>query len=307
MFKLRNFGLGFVMVLGGLLSVDVIAADSDSSDIAQVLRQTRWVDFAPTGYDPEAVPASRPTGESIRTDLRFLRRAGFDGVITYGQDLPSITELAVAEGFLAILIGIWDPSSQSEISLAVIAAKNPAVKGIIVGNEVLTFRRSTPDVLRRAMEQVRRETGKPVSTTEIIEAFYSNQDLIGWSDFITVNAHAYFHGHRDPVRAVDWTLGAWDRLARLEDKPTLFKEIGLPTNGGVENSEQNQREFYFRMLTTTTVQFAFFEGYDQPWKTGPVEESWGLFRADRSPKPAGMVLLDPESCLGAVQRSWCQR
>jgi exo-beta-1,3-glucanase (GH17 family) len=282
------------------------AASVKAGDLDLLLRQTRWVAYAPTSYNPDARPPAIPSDASVSADLQVLRRAGFDGLITYGSELPSIVYLAAQESFSAVLLGVWDPSSQSEIALAVVAARNPVVKGIIVGNEGLMFRRYGSETLRRAMEQVRRETGKPVSTTEVIETFYTNRDLVDWSDFITVNAHPYFHGHRDPVRAVDWTLGAWDRLTRqIPDKPIFFKEVGLPVAGAAENNGQNQSEFYFRLLTTTDVQFAFFEAFDQLYKSGPVEESWGIFRADRSPKPAAAVLLNRESCAGPLLRSWC--
>jgi exo-beta-1,3-glucanase (GH17 family) len=282
------------------------AASSDSLELGDLFEQIRWVAYSPTLYNPDAAPPTIPGDDSIRTDLQALRRAGFDGIITYGATIPSILTLAGQEGFSAALLGVWDPSSQQEISIAEAAAVNPLIKGIIVGNEGLTFGRYTPETLHRAMQQIRSGTGKPVSTTEVIEVFYTNQDLIDWSDFITVNAHAYYHGHRDPVRAVDWTFGAWQRLTQqIQNKPIVFKEVGLPTAGNIENTEQSQSEFYFGLLTTTGVKFAFFEGFDQLYKQGQVEESWGLFKADRSPKTAAGVLLDAESCTGPIRRSWC--
>lgn len=300
------------LILAGLccaaLGANTHVLQAEVIDIERLLRHTRWVAYAPTGFNPDTKPATVPADDSIRADLQLLRRAGFDGVITYGADLPSVVTLAGQEGFSAVLLGIWDPSSQEEISLGVNSARDPVVKGVIVGNEGLTFHRYDPETLRLAIEQVRRETGKPVSTTEVIEIFYTNRDLIDWSDFVTVNAHAYFHGHRDPVRAVDWTLGAWDRLLfHVRGKPILFKEVGLPTAGDIDNSEQYQRDFYFRLLTTTDVHFAFFEAFDQLFKPGSLEKSWGIFRADRNPKQAAGALLDPESCTGPLLRSWCGR
>lgn len=300
------------LVLAGLsytaLGTTARVLQADHSDLDQLLRQTRWVAYAPTGFNPDTSPATLPGADSIRVDLKLLRSAGFDGVITYGVDLPSVVEIAKQEGFSAMLLGIWNPSSQEEISLGINLSKDSFVKGVIVGNEGLTFHRYDAETLRLAIEQVRRETGKPVSTTEVLEVFYTNPDLVAWSDFLTINAHPYFHGHYNPVRAVDWTLGAWDRITiHVKNKPILFKEVGLPTAGGIENSEQYQRTFYFLLLTTTDVPFAFFEAFDQLFKPGDLEKSWGIFRSDRSPKPAAGVLLDPESCLGPLMRSWCVR
>src|SRR5712692_6129842 len=83
--------------------------------------------------------------------------------------------------------------------------------------------------------------------------------------------------------------------------------IGLSTAGAPWNSEGYQGEFYRQLLTTTDVQFAFFEAFDALFKQGAVEKSWGVFRADRSPKPAATLLLDQDSCAGPLQRVWCAK
>jgi exo-beta-1,3-glucanase (GH17 family) len=277
-----------------------------SADFEKVLEQTRWIDYAPTNYNPETTPVMLPSEASVREDMRVLRSAGFDGLITYAATLPVIVKVAQEEGFRSVLLGVWDPASAEELRLAKESAANPVVAGIIVGNEGLTFRRYDFDTLRRAMEQLRRDTGKPVSTTEVVEYFYTSRNLVESSDFLTVNAHPYFHGHRDPVRAVDWTLGAWCRLKRhVPDKPILFKEVGLPTEGASENDEAYQRAYYRQLLTTTDVQFAFFEAFDTLFKAGAVEQRWGLFRSDRSPKAAALVLSEPDLCSGPLLRVWC--
>src|SRR5260370_41441931 len=114
--------------------------------------------------------------------MRVLRTAGFDGLITYGATLPKVVDVAQQEGFRAVLLGVWDPASQEELRLAKASASNAIVVGMIVGNEGLMFARYSADTLHIAMEQVRKETGKPVSTTEVVEYFYTRRDLVDWSD-----------------------------------------------------------------------------------------------------------------------------
>ena len=237
------------------------AASMSSADFNTRLQKARWAAYAPTNYRPDLVPPVLPSDDSIRMDLRVLRAAGFDGLITYGSQVPSIPKIAEAEGFASILIGVWDPTSGDELRVAIDGAVSPVVLGIIVGNEGLMDHRYSAEALYKAMVNVRQNTGKPVSTTEVIEYFYTRRDLINWSDFLTINVHPYFHGHRDAVRAVDWTVGAWRRINRhVTDKPVLFKEVGLPTAGAAGNSEETQTEYYRRLVTTTDVVFAFFEG-----------------------------------------------
>jgi exo-beta-1,3-glucanase (GH17 family) len=220
--------------------------------------------------------------------------------------MPAIPKIAEAEGFAGILLGVWDPTDQDELRIASEAASSPVVLGIIVGNEGLMTHRYTVEALYKAMTDIRQNTGKPVSTTEVIEYFYTRRDLIEWSDFLAINAHPYFHGHRDAIRAVDWTVGAWRRIRRhVPDKPILFKEVGLPTAGGPENSEATQHDYYRRLLTTTDVVFAFFEAFDAKFKAGDLEQSWGIFRSDRTAKPASSVLVSDDACSGPIKRLWC--
>jgi exo-beta-1,3-glucanase (GH17 family) len=254
----------------------------------------RWVAYAPTNWDPESSPPLVPSDDSIRKDLQVLREAGFDGLITYGAGLTSIPKIAEQTDFQGLLQGVWNPNDPGEMQQAKkIAAGSGILVGIIVGNEGLMSRRYDLWSLQKAMEEMRRETGLPVSTTEIIESYYSKRELIDWSDFLAPNAHPFFHGRamRDPVRAVEWTRRTFQEFGvEAGGKPVLFKEVGLPTAGDTGLSEKAQAQYY-ALLRQTEVKFAYFEAFNGPWKRGgAVEAHWGLFKADRSPKLAVRVI-----------------
>lgn len=247
-----------------------------------------WVAYAPTHFDPNATPPLRPSEASIRADLRVLHDAGFDGLVTYGAEVSEIPHIAEAVGFKAMLLGVWAPGNANEIRRATQAARSAIVAGVIVGNEGLTFHRYTLPVLREAMEEMRRDTGKAVSTTEVIESYFATPELAEWSDFLAVNAHPYFHEIRDPIAAVEWTATAYAKMAnRYPGKVLLFKEVGLPTAapGFLEKAQFE----YYQALQKTQVQFVFFEAFDGLFKNSPVERSWGIFHADRTPKAAAVL------------------
>jgi exo-beta-1,3-glucanase (GH17 family) len=262
-------------------------------DLRAALCETAWVAYAPTNFDPDK--SRFPTDASVRDDLRTLRRAGFDGLITYGADVPPIPSIAGDVGFRWMLLGVWNPANEDEMTRVTTASRNDRVLGLIVGNEGLMFKRYDIDTLEAAMSAMRRQTGKPVSTTEVIEAFFTNQRLVDMSDFITVNVHPYFHSQRDADRAADWTLAAYANLTkRIAGKASLIKETGLPTSDGADASEGRQLDFYKRMAQSP-VPFAYFEAFDALFKRGVVEQSWGLFRADRTPKPAAAAVRGQSS------------
>ncbi|MFN7926832.1 MAG: hypothetical protein U0Y68_02610 [Blastocatellia bacterium] len=269
----------------------------DLSTLRTQLRQLRWVAYSPTNYNPNVSPPIIPSEASMAADLKTLRAYGFTGLITYGAQLTAIPRLAAAADFKSMLVGVWDPNSAAELQLAKDAAAQEIVAGILVGNEGISFSRYTLPDLQRAVAEVRLQTKKPVSTTEIYERYFSIPELLTLGDFVTVNAHPFFHGQemRDPQRAVDWTVTAYRELAKLSDKPLLLKEVGLPSEGEPGLSEKNQARYY-ELLSDSPVTFCWFEAFDQPWKDwGAVEKYWGIFHADRSPKQAVQRTRRPRS------------
>jgi len=275
------------------------ASAAGEQDLRAALHETRWIAFAPTGFDPTRRPPRLPSEASQRADLETLRRAGFDGLVLYGSMQPDIPRLAAESGFRRVLVGVWDPADEAEVAAAIRTAELDVVLGCIVGNEGLMFKRYDLATLGRAMRHVRDATGKPVSTTEVIDRYATTPEIVEWSTFLAPNAHPFHFSVREPEDAVRWTQEAYGALAKLaRGRPILLKEVGLPTAGAEAMSEERQAEYYAR-LDATEVPFAFFEYADGPWKTGgTVEPHWGLFRADRTPKPVvkrltGRLFLSP--------------
>lgn len=250
-----------------------------------------WVDYSPLTANP--LRGIEATPEAIREDLAVLRKAGFTGIVTYssagvlGSELPA---LAKSHGYEGIIMGVWDPTNQNEIDSAIAASGNPIVLGFCVGNEGLRSRYQLP-ALTAVVREIRQKTGKPVTTTEVIER-YSNPELLGLGDWVFPNVHPYFHNQLEPDNAVRWTKGAYEQLKKQSTHFVMLKEVGLPTAGdsGGRLSEEAQERYYLE-LAKTGVQFVYFEAFDQPWKTHlPVEPHWGIFNSDRTPKRLGRRL-----------------
>jgi exo-beta-1,3-glucanase (GH17 family) len=265
--------------------------DISSADTSAILKVDRWVDYSPTGADLNK--GAEPTEASIREDLKALKGAGFTGLLTYnaagimGEKFPAI---AKEMGFAGIIIGIWDPENEAELNAAKQAAGNEILLGYCVGNEGLDDRYTFTE-LNNAVSRLRNETGKPVTTTEELDD-YSSEKLLGLGDWIFPNAHPYFQNIKDPMKAVEWTVKAYDNLAGKTGRLVIFKEVGLPTAGDPEGlSEGGQADYYVR-LQNENIHFFYFEAFDQVWKTGkPVEPYWGVFNSDRSPKLLANTLM----------------
>jgi len=233
-----------------------------------------------------------PTTEEIVEDLRVLHEAGFQGIVTYGAGgvLSEIPHLARKVGFEGVVMGIWTPGDPEETEAAIRAT--PYVDGYALGNEGLFFDRYDFEALEQAVSELRGKTRKPVTTSEVLSLYYTEEKLLRLGEWLFPNAHPYWQGITDPSEAVTWTQDTFDSLkAKSGDIPIVLKEVGLPTAGKPRLSEY-QQALYYAWLRGRPVNFVYFEAFDQPWKTEEgVGPYWGLFRSDRSPKVAANYVV----------------
>ena len=64
-----------------------------------------------------------------------------------------------------MIVGIWDPTNESELQTAEKFSHYPIIVGYSVGNEGLDVRYKLESLVL-AMKRLRQATGKPVTTTE---------------------------------------------------------------------------------------------------------------------------------------------
>ncbi len=245
--------------------------------------------YNPPSLGPTARQDLAPVVDVVR-DLRLLRTSGFDGLVTYSANgvLGKAPQLARQQGFTGMVVmGIWDPSSADEWRNAL--AQAAFVDGYCVGNEGLGVRYNVLELGQR-MAELRRLTGRPVTTSEPVQHYFKGRYktwLRKHSDWLFPIAHPYWADQVNPASAVDWISVQHDLLVAESGRPVMLKEGGVPTAGMVGYSEQAQNQF-FALLRRSRVAFVYFEAFDQPWKGDArrheAEAHWGLFRADGTPK-----------------------
>ena len=300
---MRIIGLLLMIILSysyPTSQIEAIDKDQSTPIWQQQLANLNWIGFSPTNFDP--IQGIEPTPESLHQDLKVLKKAGFDGIITYGSggklghQLPSI---AAAEGFYQI-IGIWNPLDIEEIAVAKANAKLPHVIALCVGNEGIFTNRYTLEDLYTVIQDLQENLQLPITTTEPLNEYIFNKELQALGDFTFPNAHPIFSAKYDPIEAVEWTLNSYNKLKkRLEkDRFLMFKEVGLPTAGDSEDrlSERYQEEYYRLLKNKNEVIFSYFESFDQAWKKEPKFEAyWGLFDTKRRPKSFANYLISQQS------------
>ncbi|MFH1174917.1 MAG: hypothetical protein V1725_07315 [archaeon] len=242
----------------------------------------RWIAYAPTNFNPNI--QQFPSEESILADLEVLVDANFTCVVTYGADgtLGRIPLLARNAGMQHVVMGIWSLTNTEEWNAAL--ANTAFVDGYCLGNEGLMRNDYTLAELEARMAQLRALTGKPVTTTEPIGAY--DTALLDAGDWAFPNTHPFWANITNPETAAAWTEEQYTALSGRTQQVVIMKEVGLPTEGAADLSEENQNSYY-RLMEGTTARFVYFEAFDQPWKNSqPIEPHWGLFMPDRTTKLA---------------------
>jgi exo-beta-1,3-glucanase (GH17 family) len=299
-----------LLLTGAILPA--FAARADPAAFIGYLQNDRpaLVAFNPSRYDPRTPPAGAyPIGE-LRADLAALRSA-FDGLVLYHFDeavTPGIVGQALALGYRAVLLGIWNPKSEAEvagIADLIRRYRDRLALAVCIGNEGINDNRYTIGDLDYARDRLSALAGTrgavPVTTSEPA-GDYGWPPLRGFGDLLAPNIHpAIDRAALSPEAAIAWVRGRAQAIARGSGKPVLVKETGVPNGGGPPHSPERQRAFWAEWLARGRlmpsdpprpfVSFAAaFEAFDGPWKAvqlgSPIEGHWGLMTADRQPHPA---------------------
>jgi exo-beta-1,3-glucanase (GH17 family) len=181
--------IGSVQFLAGPYSK---AMASETEDLSTAFSELCWVAYSPSTFDPTQNPIVWPSVEEIREDFQVLRRAGFAGLVTYGAyfdnpEMPgqaiNMATIAQEEGFEGMIIGVWDPTNETELRTAIAESQSPIVLGYSVGNEGLDVRYDF-ETLVAAMARLRTTTSRLVTTTEELGDYYANPQLVEVGDWI---------------------------------------------------------------------------------------------------------------------------
>ena len=253
--------------------------------------------------------------ENVEEDLEILKQLNITDIRTYGMnygqdDIPTIAN----EKGINCATGIWlEPNvsmgnhglNEYEISLALDVADISSV--LIVGNEFLLRNYPTIPVsqLINYISKVRSQTTTPVTTAEPWHIWDENPSLVNACDVLFVHVYSFWEGKPSPTygkMAAEYTI---EKIEYLQNKYP-YKEIYLAEAGWPSGpssydpdrySEPVQKKFFadlLPMLNEKGIKSYLFEAFDENWKEEQepgVGPNWGIFRADRTPKPATEVLI----------------
>jgi exo-beta-1,3-glucanase (GH17 family) len=258
-----------------------------------------WIVYDPTDYDP--FQNKMPSAASIQQDLEVLRRWGFGGLITMTTKgtCKEIPRIAHEVGFNKVIVGVWDLLDKEELANA--ASVGEHADAYCLGNGMLNKRWNEIE-LKQAMNGLRGQTQRPVTTTEAIGEYEMNPDLAESCDFLFPDVHANWYEEKGPQEVWNTTMKFARQSAEIAKKTTsgrvLLKMVSYPSGGDAKFTPEKQCEFFRLVMNNrlgnvaipTNVTFSFLCAFDAVWKTEdqgflPSEKFTGLFNAQRQPKP----------------------
>jgi len=280
----------------------------------------RWIGNA-VAYGPHR-DGQRPGGASpsrreLREDLDLMARH-WSLLRVYQSTGPAESLLAVIDENrlgMKVMLGAWiDPvdaaANRREIDAAVrLAARYPAiVLAVCVGNETQvswSAHRCPPATLIAALREIRARTRVPVTTADDYNFWNKpeSQDVAREVDFVVTHMHPLWNGIQ-LEDAMGWTQRTLALIrAAQPDRPVVLGEVGWATQrndlgdqGKLMKGrlgEAEQKVFFDELnawIDRERIPTFVFEAFDENWKGGgdpaEVEKHWGLYRADRTPKPA---------------------
>lgn len=265
-----------------------------------------------------------PTDDELREDLRLLApRWGLLRI--YGADDWAGRLLALIRRErlpFKVLLGAWiapeagpaaatnaaDNRAQVASAIRLAGAYPELVVAIVVGNETQvswSAHRLPLDQLVRDVRAVRAATSVPVTSADDFGYWLEDDSarLARELDFLMVHVHAMWNGQQLD-QALAFTQQKFAAVAaRHPDRPLFLGEAGWATRRHTEGDQaryikgvagEAEQQVFFEQFTTWSrearIPTTYFEAFDEGWKGGPhpdeVEKHWGLFRADRTAKPA---------------------
>lgn len=246
-------------------------------------------------YSPYAADGSCKSASVVKSEVEAL--SAYSIIRLYGVDCNQVEN--VLAGFTdgqTLFAGIYDMTDiaggVSTLATAVKAAGGwDLVSTVSIGNELVNGGLATTSQVKSYIATGRTAltaagyTGDVVSVDTFI-AVINNPALCDYSDYMAVNAHAYFDGYVTADEAGAWVLLQIERVSSAcsGSQSVFIAETGWPTQGldyGVAvPSKANQEAALASISDKCGDDVLFFNAYNDLWKadgTYGVEKYWGIF------------------------------
>ncbi|CAL9729298.1 probable family 17 glucosidase Scw4p [Monosporozyma unispora] len=246
-------------------------------------------------YSPYNADGSCKSAGDVASDLSKLTDYGI--IRLYGVDCNQVENVLQAKtSSQKLFLGIFYVDQIQQGVATISSAINQYgswndVDTVSIGNELVNGGQANADQVGqyvstgRSALQAAGYTG-PVVSVDTFIAVINNPDLCQHSDYMAVNAHAYFDQNTAAEDAGSWVLQQIERVysACGGSKNVVITESGWPTQGQTLGlavpSQENQATAISSIKDKCGASTFLFTAFNDYWKAdGPygVEKYWGIY------------------------------
>lgn len=244
-------------------------------------------------YTPYTSNGGCKTSDEVAEDLKKI--SDYSIIRLYGTDCNQIENVYNAKGDnQKLFVGVFDIGNIQSSCQAIhdgIKGDWDSVHTVNIGNELVNDGEATVDQVAGYVQQGRSALKSlgyngPVVAVDTFIATINNPGLCKLSDYIAVNAHAYFDGGVTSEQAGSWVQQQIERVwsACGGSKPVTIVETGWPSKGksnGKANASPNDQSAAIDSIKSSVGNDAYlFTAFNDLWKQPgylDVEQFWGIY------------------------------
>lgn len=244
-------------------------------------------------YSPYSNDGGCKSESQIASEIAEL--SGYSVLRLYGVDCNQVAAVnnAKADG-QKLFLGVYDVNQiESGVETMAQALNNnwQDVVTVSIGNELVNSGQASVEQVGgyvqtgRSSLQSHGYTG-PVVAVDTFIATINNPGLCDYSDYVAINAHAYFDGNVEASQSGEWALQQIQRVwtACGGKKDVTIVESGWPSQGGSNGkavaSPENQQSAVNSIKNVIGNDVYLFTAFNDLWKNPGYlgsEQYWGIY------------------------------
>ena len=232
-------------------------------------------------YSPYNADGSCKSASQVSSDLAQL--TGYPTIRLYGTDCNQVANVLQAkQSSQKVFLGVFDVNAiQSSVDAMKAAIDQygswDEVVTVSIGNELVNGGQATPAQVGqyvatgKAALQAAGYTG-PVVSVDTFIAVINNPELCQYSDYMAVNAHAYFDKNTVAADSGSWLLQQIQRVWTACDgaKDVVITESGWPSQGQTYGvavpSKENQKAAVSAITSSCGDSTYLYTAFNDLWK-----------------------------------------
>ncbi|KAI8356092.1 glycoside hydrolase superfamily [Choanephora cucurbitarum] len=239
-------------------------------------------------YTARNSDGSCQSSSQITASVKMMKSSGISHIRTYSQEcdqLPNILKaIDSAGGGMTVLAAVWidgtanDDKEIQALKSTLSSSKTDAIRGILVGNEVIFKGIMSSSALVKKIKEVKSfAKGIDVGSAEIDGTY--TPDMVAASDIVCANIQP-FYSTVDIDGAFDNVKQRYHNFQKVAGgKEVMVTETGWPSSGASRGpavpSTANALKFA-EQISSSSFPYYYFEWEDATWKGSTVDAHFGL-------------------------------